>query len=178
MQSSLKVHPGQQSSYYHCQPESISAPEPGFEPMQIDNTRLAPAEQQRRLTQGLRLYCSAGGHVIFACSAHPLLPVVSFVHTPAVNLKPLTVVMLTASNISISIHALPDSGSARNFISGSLYHQLNHPRIATKTTYKVQSVTGKPLCMYASVLVPSTSTFANCTLSHSISCFWSTPPLI
>ncbi|ROL51434.1 hypothetical protein DPX16_22530 [Anabarilius grahami] len=56
-------------------PESISTPEPGIKTMQIDNTGLAPAKQQRRLTKGLCRYCGADGHVISACSVRPLLPV-------------------------------------------------------------------------------------------------------
>ncbi len=114
--------------------------------MQIDQTRLSPSERQRRMTQGLCLYCGVGGHVISTCSIRPPRPMVSVIKPVVANMQPLTaIVILTASNVCVPVHALLDSGSAGNFISGSLCRQLNLPTTATKTTYQVQSVTGKPL---------------------------------
>ncbi|KAK3539560.1 hypothetical protein QTP70_010231, partial [Hemibagrus guttatus] len=53
------------------QPESVSHPEPANEPMQIENSRLSSAEQQRRLTQNLCLYCGRAGHYISECPTRP-----------------------------------------------------------------------------------------------------------
>ncbi|ROI52175.1 hypothetical protein DPX16_3445 [Anabarilius grahami] len=97
MQSCLEEHQGQQSSYFLHQPEAINTSEPGKKPMQTDTTRLTLAERQRQLTQGLCLYCGAGGHVISAYPVHPPHPMVNVPNTPVVNLRPLTtIVMLTA----------------------------------------------------------------------------------
>ncbi len=129
-----------------CRPDAISPPEPGHEPMQVDSTRLSSSERQRRLTQGLCLYCGAGGHVIAACPIRPPRPMVSVIMPLIINMQPFTsIVKLTASGISLSVHALLDSGSAGNFISRNLCRQLKLPTTTTKTTYQVQSVTGKPL---------------------------------
>ncbi len=114
--------------------------------MQVDSTRLSSSERQRRLTQGLCLYCGAGGHVIAACPIRPPRPMVSVIMPLIINMQPFTsIVKLTASGISLSVHALLDSGSAGNFISRNLCRQLKLPTTTTKTTYQVQSVTGKPL---------------------------------
>lgn len=60
--------------------------------------------------------------------------------------SPLTyIVCLTASDISISINALIDSGSARNFISGKLCDHLKLKKKCTEVCYKIHSITGKPL---------------------------------
>lgn len=72
---------------------------------------------------------------------------VSVLKNPILNLKSLTTtVTLTAPNISLPVHALLDSGSAGNFIFGSLCPQLNLSTTATQIIYQVQSVTGRPLC--------------------------------
>lgn len=51
----------------HHQPEWESAPEP----MQIGNTRLPFTKRQRRLAQGLCLYCGTAGHAILSCPICP-----------------------------------------------------------------------------------------------------------
>lgn len=87
--------------------------------MDIDNTHLTLAEWHRRLTQKWCLYCGTGGHYIAFCIVQPPQPMVSSITCPDVNTSPLTsVVTLTASDVSISVTALLDSGSASNFISG------------------------------------------------------------
>ncbi len=146
MQSCIEEH---QLSLYApllCRPDTISPPEPGHEPMQGDSTRLSSAERQRLLTQGLCLYCGAGENVIAACPIRPKRPMVSVIKPSIINMQPLTsIVKLTASGIFLSVHALLDSRSAGNFISGNLCRQLKLPTTTTKTTYQVQSVTGRPL---------------------------------
>ncbi|MDR0096759.1 retropepsin-like aspartic protease, partial [Acinetobacter baumannii] len=54
-------------------------------------------------------------------------------------------VTLTASDTSLPVVALLDSGSAGNFISGTLCRQLNIKTTATPTTYQIRSVTGESL---------------------------------
>ncbi|MGL5590111.1 MAG: retropepsin-like aspartic protease [Aeromonas veronii] len=61
-------------------------------------------------------------------------------------MKPLTTtVTLTAANISVPVVALLDSGSAGNFISGTLCRQLNLKISPSPTSYQIHSITGKPL---------------------------------
>ncbi len=56
-----------------------------------------------------------------------------------------TVVQLTAHDVSLPVIALIDSGSAGNFIAGTLSRQLNLPTTTTTKVYQIQSVTGQPL---------------------------------
>ncbi len=119
-------------------PENISPPEPVPEPMLVDNTRLSLTERHRRLCQGLCLYCGASGHTIATCPVRPPRLMVSAITPQVTNMCPLTtVVQLTAHDVSLSVVALIDSGSAANFIAGTL-------TITTKI-YQIQSVTGQPL---------------------------------
>ncbi len=126
---------------YH-RPE-ISSP---AEPMQTDSNRLSSAERRRRLMQGLCLYCGTSGHMIMACPLRPPRPMVSAIQPSLMKMNPLsTCAQLTASNVTIPVSVLLDSGSAGNFIAGSLCRQLRLPTSATETVYQVQSITGKPL---------------------------------
>ncbi len=127
-------------------PENISPPEPVLEPMQVDNNRLSLMERHRRLSQGLCLYCSASGHAIATCPIRPPRLMVSAIKPQVTNMCPLTtVVQLTALNVSFPVTALIDSGSAGNFIAGTLSRQLSLPTTTTTKVYQIQSVTGKPL---------------------------------
>lgn len=84
--------------------------------------------------------------MISTCPIHPPRPVVSVVHNPTINSTPLTtIVCLTASNVSISVSALIDSGSASNFLSGEFCLYLKLKKTCNETQYKVQSITGMPL---------------------------------
>ncbi|ROL48173.1 Retrotransposon-derived protein PEG10 [Anabarilius grahami] len=147
MQSCLEEHQGQsQLTTILCRPESVSPPEPAHEPMQVESSRLTPAERQRRLTQNLCLYCGAPGHVISACPTRRPRPMVSAIFPSTNKMKPLTtIVKLTAADVSIPVTALLDSGSAGNFISGALCRQLKLKTTATSTTYQIQSITGRPV---------------------------------
>ncbi len=108
--------------------------------------RLSSAERQRRITRGLCLYCGNGGHVISTCPIRPPRLLVSAIQPIPQNMKPLSIVVtLIAPNVSVSVNALLDSGSAGNFISGSLCRQLKIHTAINSKVYQVQSVTGKPL---------------------------------
>ncbi|ROL53865.1 Rab9 effector protein with kelch motifs [Anabarilius grahami] len=62
------------------------------------------------------------------------------------KMKPLTaIVNLTAADISLTVVALLDSGSAGNFISGALCRQLQLKTSPSPTIYQINSITGKPL---------------------------------
>ncbi len=100
-------------------PVSYTPPEP--EPMMTENMHLSFAERQRRISKVLCLYCGGGGHVITTCPNRPPRLWVSAIRHPPQNMQPLTILItLIVSNVSIPIHALLDSGSAGNFISGNL----------------------------------------------------------
>uniref|UniRef100_A0A8C1XXR9 ribonuclease H n=1 Tax=Cyprinus carpio TaxID=7962 RepID=A0A8C1XXR9_CYPCA len=146
MQSCLEEHQGQPQHISLCRPEPVSPPEPAHEPMQMDSTCLTGAERQRRLTQNLCLYCGSPGHILSTCPIHPPHSLVSAIFPTTNQMKPLTtIVTLTAADISIPDNALLDSGSASNFISGSLCRQLHLPTTATQSSYQIHSITGRPL---------------------------------
>ncbi|KAK3541219.1 hypothetical protein QTP86_016809 [Hemibagrus guttatus] len=128
------------------QPEPVSPPEPALEPMQRGTTHLNPAEWQRRLTQSLCLYCGDQGHALPACPICPPRPMVSTVFSFLPHMKPLTTHgTLTTACTSVTVVALLDSGSAANFISGTLCRQLGLRTKATATQYQIRCITGKPI---------------------------------
>ncbi|ROL48577.1 Retrotransposon-derived protein PEG10 [Anabarilius grahami] len=147
MQSCLEEHQGQSLlNTFLCWPESVSTPEPAQEPMQVESSRLTPTERQRRLTQNLCLYCRLPGHVLSSCPTRPPRPMVSAIISTLQTQKPLTMtITLTAADVSLPVSALIDSGSAGNFISGALCHQLNIKAKSMPTTYQIHSITGKPV---------------------------------
>ncbi|KAL0199095.1 hypothetical protein M9458_007635, partial [Cirrhinus mrigala] len=57
------------------QPVSVAACSPVPEPMQVDSTRLSREERNRRLPNGLCLYCGQSGHRIRQCPVRPPCPV-------------------------------------------------------------------------------------------------------
>ncbi|KAL0161733.1 hypothetical protein M9458_045458, partial [Cirrhinus mrigala] len=127
-------------------PKNHNPPEPIPEPMVIDTRRLTQTERQRRITQGLCLYCGKPGHHIQNCPTRPLRPVVSSIMPMSKKLNPLTtVVTLTAEKFSISVAVLIDSGSAGNFIAGHTARQLRVKTTRLPVMYQIQSVTGQPL---------------------------------
>ncbi|ROL41602.1 Retrotransposon-derived protein PEG10 [Anabarilius grahami] len=129
-----------------CRSEPVSSPEPANEPMDVENSRLTSSERQRRLTLHLCLYCEAPGHIISACPIRPPRPMVSAIIPSLKKMKPLsTVVSLTAADVSITVVALLDSGSAGNFISGALCRQLRLKTSPSPTVYQINSITGRPL---------------------------------
>ncbi len=128
------------------QPENISPPEPVPEPMLVNNTRLSLTERHRRLSQGLCLYCGASEHTTTTCPVRPPRLMVSAITPQVTNMCPLTTVLqLTTHDVSLSVVALIDSGSAANFIAGTLSRQLHLPTTNTSKIYQIQSVTGQPL---------------------------------
>ncbi|ROI16559.1 Retrotransposon-derived protein PEG10 [Anabarilius grahami] len=129
-----------------CRSEPVSSPEPANDPMEVENSRLTPSERQRRLTLHLCLYCGAPGHIISACPIRPPRPMVSAIIPSLKKMKPLTtIVNLTAADVSITVVALLDSGSAGNFISGALCRQLRLKTSPSPTVYQINSITGRPL---------------------------------
>ncbi|KAK3544319.1 hypothetical protein QTP86_009094 [Hemibagrus guttatus] len=118
---SCVTEPQDQSPHntWRDRPTPVSSPEPAPEPMHLGTSQLTPAERQRRLTRSLCLYCGAPGHALPECPIRPPRPMVMV--------------------------ALLDSGSAGNFISGTLCRQLGLRTEATTTPYQVRSITGKPL---------------------------------
>ncbi len=146
MQSCFAVPQIATSNAFLRRSEPFHPPDPAPEPMIIVRQQLSSAERQRRLTRGLCLYCGAQGHIILACPLRPPRPVVSAILPKIVKMEPLTTcVTLTASNVSISVSALLDSGSAGNFISRAPCHQLSLQATTTEMIYQVQWITGKPL---------------------------------
>ncbi|KAK3561716.1 hypothetical protein QTP86_012605 [Hemibagrus guttatus] len=120
----LCVHRSQdQSRPYNRRdrPEPVSppepAPEPALEPMQRGTTHLNPAERQRRLTQSLSVLWRPGARS--SRVPHP---------SPAAH-----------------VVTLLDSGSAANFVSGTLCRQLGLRTKATATPYQIRCITGKPI---------------------------------
>ncbi len=127
-------------------PEDISPPEPGYEHMQLETTRLSQTKRQRHLTHGLCIYWGASGHVISTCPIHPSRPLVSVIqaiyHQYETTHHSSSTYCLRCFQSS---QWLFDSCSAGNFISSTLCCQLNLSTTTKKTIYQVRSITGKPL---------------------------------
>ncbi len=84
--------------------------------------------------------------MISSCPTRPPRLLVSSIQPVPQNMSPLTIVVtLITPHISLPVHALLDSGSARSFISGSLCRQLKIPTAVNPKTYQIQSITGKSL---------------------------------
>ncbi|KAL0172102.1 hypothetical protein M9458_032413, partial [Cirrhinus mrigala] len=84
------------------------------------------------------------GHVRLNCPLRPVRTLVSGIHSDIENMHPLTTnVQLTTLSSSVAVTALIDSGSAGNFISGTLCHQLQLRTEATSRIYQIQSITGE-----------------------------------
>ncbi|KAL0185695.1 hypothetical protein M9458_017365, partial [Cirrhinus mrigala] len=127
-------------------PADHSPPEQPLEPMQVDSRRLTPQERQGRLSLGLCLYCGQSSHQIRDCPTRPVRPLVSTILPIYEKLNPFTSnVILTANDVSFTVAALIDSGSAGNFISGALAQQLGLQTTPTEVKYHVQSITGQSL---------------------------------
>lgn len=87
--------------------ETQNLPESDPKPMQTDTNHLTPAEQQRRMIQGLCLYCGTSEHHILACPLRPPCPVVSYIKPSPIKMNPLTTnAQLTAAHITLPVTAL------------------------------------------------------------------------
>ncbi|XP_053681475.1 retrotransposon-derived protein PEG10 [Labeo rohita] len=136
-----------------CQPTvtaplsaSVVASSPVPEPMQVDSTRLSRSERNRRMSQGLCLYCGQPGHLLRNCPIRPPRPVVSTILSDIETAK-LTLLSATlhTSNCSLPVSALIDSGSSGNFISTKCLKKLHLPRHRHHQIYSVTTIQGKPL---------------------------------
>ncbi|KAK3567364.1 hypothetical protein QTP86_019905 [Hemibagrus guttatus] len=129
-----------------CQPEPVSHPDPASDAMHLGHSCVSSAERQRErqrwLTQNRCFYCDSSGHFVAECPLRPARPMVSVLLPELNEMKPLTIVVsLATPDLCVSATALLDSGSAGNFISGTLCRQL-HLRT---TTTPIHAVTGRPL---------------------------------
>ncbi|KAK3535066.1 hypothetical protein QTP70_003030 [Hemibagrus guttatus] len=133
-----------------CQPDPVSHPEPASETMHLEHSGVSATERkrerQRRLTQNPCFYCGRSGYYVAECPLRLAQSMVS-VLLPVLNkMKPLTIVVnLVTTNLCLSANALLDSGSAGNFISGTLCRQLRLKTTATPKVYQIHAVTRKPL---------------------------------
>ncbi|KAK3510954.1 hypothetical protein QTP70_027807, partial [Hemibagrus guttatus] len=149
------------------QPEPVSHPEPASELTNLEHSDFATMERQRewqrRLTQNRCFYCDHSGHYIVECPIRPARSMVS-VLLPVLNkMKPLTIVVcLTTTDLCLSARALLDSGSAGNFISGTLYRQLHLKTTATPKVYQVHAMTGKPIRQTGEILKWGEQCFGGC----------------
>ncbi|KAK3550599.1 hypothetical protein QTP70_000681 [Hemibagrus guttatus] len=151
MQLCLEEHQSQPAATTAtAQSGPVSHPEHADDAMQLELSDISSAErqweQQRRLAQNCCFYCGSSGHFVAKCPLRPARELVSTLF-PTQNIrKPLSIlVSLTTHDSCASATALLDSGSARNFISGALCHQLQLPTATTPKVYQVHVVTGKPL---------------------------------
>ncbi|KAL0159647.1 hypothetical protein M9458_043372, partial [Cirrhinus mrigala] len=125
--------------------EGMTPPEPASEPMILDSGKLSSTERQRRLTRGLCMYCGTSGHLRLNCPSRLTCSWVSVVQSDAENLHPLTTKVQITSTHSVSVTALLDSGSAGNFILGTLCRQLKLRTFTTSSKYQIHSITGELL---------------------------------
>ncbi|KAL0173634.1 hypothetical protein M9458_029602, partial [Cirrhinus mrigala] len=136
-----------------CQPPitapqvaSVAASTPVPEPMQVDSTRLSRTERNRRISQGLCIYCGQSGHILRTCPVRPPRPMVSTI-TSEIEPTMLTLIPVTlhASDQIISTSALIDSGSSGNFISSDCLKELQLSRLRHHQEYAVTTIQGRPL---------------------------------
>ncbi|KAI2660981.1 Transposon Tf2-8 polyprotein [Labeo rohita] len=136
-----------------CQPPitapqvaSVAASTPVPEPMQVDSTRLSRTERNRRISQGLCIYCGQSGHILRTCPIRPPRPLVSTI-TSEIEPTLLTLIPVTlhTSDHMIAISALIDSGSSGNFISSDCLKELQLSRLRHHQEYAVTTIQGKPL---------------------------------
>ncbi|XP_058242928.1 extracellular calcium-sensing receptor-like [Hemibagrus wyckioides] len=133
-------------NFHRTSEVSSSSLDPDSEPMLVEHSRLSRTDRQHRLTQRLCLYCGQPGHALPACPSYPVRPAVSAISYPPNKSKPLTTpVELICSVSPITVHALLDSGSAGNFISADLCHQLSLKKSPNPVHYHIHSITGSPL---------------------------------
>ncbi|KAL0146658.1 hypothetical protein M9458_057998 [Cirrhinus mrigala] len=122
-------------------PVDHSPPEQPPEPMQVDSRRLTLQERQRCLSMGLCLYCGQSNHQIRDCPTRPEHPLVSTILPMYEKLNPFTSnVILTANDVSLTVAALIDSGSAGNFISSALAQRLGLKTTPTEATHAFQQL--------------------------------------
>ncbi|KAI2646996.1 Transposon Tf2-9 polyprotein [Labeo rohita] len=144
--TSYSLSPSSTATNVPRPPEPLSPLVTHPEHMEINRRRLTPQERQHRITKGLCLYCGQSTHLLKDCPLRPPRPVVSTILPMSENMQPFsTPVTLTANDVSISVAALIDSGSAGNFIAGYLARRLKIETFPTELIYRVQSITGKPL---------------------------------
>ncbi|KAL0183498.1 hypothetical protein M9458_019194 [Cirrhinus mrigala] len=121
------------------QPTSVVACTPVPEPMQVGSSRLTRSERNRRIMNGLCLYCGQSGHLLRTCPIRPPRPVVSTlsteVETASLTLVPIT---LHTPKTSLCVSALIDSGSSGNFISQACLEKLQLQRCLHQHTLSRQ----------------------------------------
>ncbi|KAK3531899.1 hypothetical protein QTP70_034403, partial [Hemibagrus guttatus] len=151
MQLCLEEHQGQTATVTLARPpETVNDPEPDSEAMHLGHSGVSAAERQqerqRRLTQNRCFYCGGSGHFVGECPIRPARPMVSALLPDLNVMKPLSIwVSLATSGFCVAATALLDSGSAGNFISGSLCRQLHLRTTATPKVYQIHAVTGRSL---------------------------------
>uniref|UniRef100_A0A9J7Y6K0 Gypsy retrotransposon integrase-like protein 1 n=1 Tax=Cyprinus carpio carpio TaxID=630221 RepID=A0A9J7Y6K0_CYPCA len=129
-------------------PPSQSAEE--CEPMQVDRLRLTPKEKQRRLLEGLCLYCAAQGHRADSCPAKAA-------RSPQrVNLSGTAVFPTHRSRTHLSVSlftkhslfkasALVDSGAEGNFIDEEWARARDIPIQSLQSPIVAHGLDGQPL---------------------------------
>ncbi|KAK3510289.1 hypothetical protein QTP70_033153 [Hemibagrus guttatus] len=151
MQLCLEEHQGQTATVTLARPpETVNDPEPDSEAMHLGHSGVSAAERQqerqRRLTQNQCFYCGGSGHFVGECPIRSARPMVSALLPDLNVMKPLSIwVSLATSGFCVAATALLDSGSAGNFISGSLCRQLHLHTTATPKVYQIHAVTGRSL---------------------------------
>ncbi|KAL0190891.1 hypothetical protein M9458_013589, partial [Cirrhinus mrigala] len=123
------------------QPTSVFACTPVPEPMQVDSSRLTRSERNRRIMNGLCLYCGQSGHLLRTCAIRPPRPVVSTlsteVETASLTLVPITLhTPKTSLNISFNVVCINILYQSRRYRENhwgvgrsSIHHLPSHCRV-------------------------------------------------
>ncbi|KAL0151794.1 hypothetical protein M9458_052945 [Cirrhinus mrigala] len=114
-----------------CQPPvtapqsaSVVASSPVPEPMQVDSTRLSRSERNRRISQGLCLYCGQPGHLLRNCPIRPPRPVVSTILSDIETAKQLGAQLPKGRIYPLSI---PERQAMENYITEALNQGFIRP---------------------------------------------------
>ncbi|KAJ8356437.1 hypothetical protein SKAU_G00192310 [Synaphobranchus kaupii] len=125
-----------------------------LEPMQIDHTRLTPAERQRRIKSQSCLYCGDPNHFIANCllksQRSPVATGFQVSVTPlqqSPNTRSLLSTSLLLDGCIQVVSVLMDSGIDRNFMDVELVSQLHLTSIPVQNPLEALAITGAPLML-------------------------------
>ncbi len=130
----------------------MSQPEPYpivTSPCRLTPTISQPANETRRISRHLCLYCGEPGHLLKTCPSRPSANTTTRVSVTLDSLNhdhcfTVPVTLKTESEI-FNIRAMIDSGAAGNFMSEDFAHKNSIPLIRCLSSLAVEAVDGRPL---------------------------------
>ena len=138
--------------------------QPPIEPMQVDAVRknLSVAEKERRLAEGLCLYCGEPGHIAIKCpnKSRRIIAVTELREQRQAATPPVTAettelaatgshfivpIVITIGDRQLLCSAMLDSGAGDNFMDLTFAHKNNIPLVTKIAPIDLETVDGSPL---------------------------------